>query len=159
MEQTILISSIQQSTRTHRNMIEYFGAGALHVLGQSRHFEDRFFISRRSDDISVGLLLDSLNSGTLWTHHQADNPVWNSYTDCCVSGRCWRRWTRSERCQTVVLSLGSYLRKMFSCRNYFALSCRYVFLSSGNHKHRIFSTHRCFDVGIRLGSQSLNFTT
>lgn len=49
--------------------------GSLHAIWQTGDFEDWFFIPAGSDDVRMGLVLDTFNGSSLWTDYQSNYAV------------------------------------------------------------------------------------
>lgn len=89
---TLRMRGIHDAARTQRDVLFHLALGAVDVLRQAGHFENGFFVTRRSDYVCVRRLLYTLYSGTLGsddqTHHSVgDANLFGHVTGCC---RGWR---------------------------------------------------------------------
>ena len=153
----IIIRSIYQPTRTHRNVIQNCNSCTLYVIRQTSNFEDRFFISGRCHNVRISCLLYVFYRSSLRANNKTNYAIRNSNFYSCRPW-CVGRWrARCQRVQSVVFPLRSYLREMFSGGDYLSFGQSYIFFSPGYDKNRLFTTHRCLDISVGLSSQSLNF--
>ena len=148
--------------------------GRLNWIWQSCDFEDGFFVSRRSDDVSIGLLLNPLDCSSFGSNNKTYNSVGNPDLNRSLTRNIrvwsWRtsRDSQSSRshsgnktsssCQ-VTFSLCSNLAKVFSCRQDLSLCRCNIFFSSCHYKDRFFSSNWSLDVSVCLGSKCFDFAS
>lgn len=140
-------------------MVVDFFSRTFDVVRHSSDFKHRLLVSWWSYDVCVRLLLNSFDRGSFWTHNETNNSIRYSNVDCSLSRSGGARWPRSKWIQAVVLSLSSNLRKVLCSWNNFAFGQSYIFFPPRYYEDGIFTTYRCFDVSVRLRSQSLDFAT
>jgi hypothetical protein len=145
----------------------------LNRVGQSCYFEDGLLVSRRSDDVGVGLLLDALDGRSFRANDEPHDSVGNPHLDRSLTGNVGIGSVRSRDSQSsrshsrsqsssstqVVLSLCSNLAEVFCCRQDLSLCRGNILLSSSYYEYGLLSSNGSFDVCVCLGSQSLDFAS
>ena len=149
---------VDQPSCAHCDMSLNLLPCSLYAFGKSCNFKHWLVIPARCDDVSVGLLLYSLDGSTFWPNNKPHHSVWNSHLNRCLARDVWRRgaW-RYPRVPLV--SPRSNLAEVLCCLQDFPLCCSNIFLPAGYNKHRILSPDWRLDVCVGFCSQSLDFAT
>ena len=148
--------------------------GCLNWVWQSCHFKDGFLVSRGSNDVSIGLLLNPLDCSSFGSNDKTYDSVGNPDLNCSLTRNIWVWSCRTSRdsqssrshsrnktsssCQ-VTFSLCSNLAKVFSCRQDLSLGRCNIFFSSCHNKDRFFSSNWSLDVSVCLGSKCFDFAS
>ena len=132
---------------------------SLHIFRKPGNLEDGFLVTRGCNDISVGLLLNTLNCCTLGSHNEAYHTIGHADLHGGLTRSVGHQLTKGQSRIDVGFARGTDLRKVVGSGENFAFGTSHVFFAACDDKHGFFATYGGLDVCIGLGTKCFNLAS